>query len=473
MKILLINPPLKNLIMGETPKFVTQDRGYNPPLGLISIATCINKNTDHKAQVLDTQVLELNYDQIKDYIKREKPEVVGIAAITFTLLDSLYAAKIVKEVDPSIKIVLGGPHATLFPRETAELKNVDYVLTGEGEFTFPKILDALDNGTDLSQVPGIFYRENGTIKQGPLPKLIADLDEVPIPDRTLTPYKKYSSVLAHANPLTTAVTSRGCSYRCTFCDRPQMGGKSYRARSPKLVVDELEECHKLGIKEVMFYDDTFTMLMDRAKEICEEILRRKLDIKWDCRTRVDRVTPELVRLMKKAGCVRINFGVESGTEKGLQTVKKQVSLQQVRDAFKICRQEKMETLAYLMIGLPGETKEEMYQTISFAKSIKPNFLHFTVMTPFPETQIWNDFLARGDLSVLNAWRDYARNPTEAFDAPAANEYLSKAELFAICTYGYRAFYFRPSYMVKEFFRVRSVGEFLRKAKAGVKVLASG
>jgi anaerobic magnesium-protoporphyrin IX monomethyl ester cyclase len=472
MKIVLINPPLKNLLMGETPKFVTEDRGYNPPMGLIWIATCINQNPRHTAKVLDSQVEELDYDQIKEYIKKEQPDVVGIAAITFTLLDSLFCAKMVKEADPNIKIVFGGPHATLFPNETIEQEIVDYVLAGEGEINFPNFLDGLEDDKDLQEIPGLYFRKDGQIKAGPTAKVIEDLDTLPIPDRTLTPYKKYSSVLAHANPLSTAVTSRGCPFRCTFCDRPQMGGKSFRSRSAKLVVDEMEECKKLGINEIMFYDDTFTMIMPRAKEICEEILERRLDIKWDCRTRVDRVTPDLVKLMQKAGCVRINFGVESGTDKGLAAVRKEVTLDKVKDAFDMCRKLKMETLAYFMIGLPEETKEEMLETIKFAKKVRPNFLHFTVMTPFPETEIWRNMIQKGDMRAVDAWKNYAKNPTKAFDPPTCNMHLTKEQLFEVCTLGYRAFYFRPKYILKELSRVRSFGELFRKAKAGIKVITS-
>lgn len=472
MKIILINPPLKNLLMAETPEFVTKDRGYNPPMGLIWIATCVNKNSHHKAKVLDTQALEMDYGAVRRYILREKPDAVGIAAITFTLLDSLEAARVVKDVDSSIKVIFGGPHATLYPGETLSPKVVDYVIAGEGELSFPLLLDAMESGKGLAKVPGLFYKENGKARRGAAPKIIEDIDVLPLPDRTLTPYKRYSSVLAHANPLTTSIGTRGCPFRCTFCDRPQMGGKSYRARSPSLIVDEMESCHELGIREIMFYDDTWTMIMPRAKKICEEILDRGLDILWTCRTRVDKVSPEMVRLMQKAGCRRINFGVESGTEEGLISIKKQCTLQQARDAFGTCKRLKMETLGYFMIGLPGETREQMLETIRFAKSVKPNFLHFTVLTPFPQTQIWCDLIKNEDRRAEKAWHDYAKNPSGAFDPPTANEYLTKEELFEICTAGYKGFYFRPKYMLKELLRVRSSGEFLRKAKAGLKVLVA-
>ncbi|MBS3117900.1 radical SAM protein [Candidatus Woesearchaeota archaeon] len=473
MKILLINPPFKNVLMAETPKFVNENRGYNPPMGIISIATCINASTNHEAEVLDAQLLEMDYGDIKKELERVKPEIIGMAALTFTLLDTLHMAKIVKEINPNIKIVFGGPHATMFPYETIKQDAVDMVVIGEGERTFPELVENIRDEGKLRKVNGLMFKDKkGEVVVTPPRELIQDLDKIPIPDRTLTPYKKYSSVLAKRNPLTTMITSRGCPFRCTFCDRPQAGGKSWRARSPKLVVDEMEQIKNLGINEILFYDDTWTMDMKRAEEICNEILRRKLDMVWDIRTRVDRVTPELIELMKKAGCHRINFGVESGTEEGLKTIKKEVNLEKVEKAFRICKKVGMETLGYLMIGLPGETREQMMQTIKFAKKVKPNFCHFTVFTPFPDTEVWRNLLEKGDKSVAECWRSYAQNPTEAFDPPTANEYLSKKELFDVCNFAYKSFYFRPSYILKELSRVRSVGEFARKTKAGFKMLVS-
>lgn len=472
MKTLFINPPIRNLVQAETPRFVTTERGYSPPLGLIQIATCINQSRDHEAHILDAQVLGLNFDEMKEEIKKINPDVLGMSAITFTLLDSLYIAEIAKEVNPEIKVILGGPHPTLFPYETIKQANVDIVVVGEGEITFQELINSLDNGKKLKDIDGIFFKENGRIIKTKPREFIKNLDDLPISDRTLTPYKKYFSVLSKRNPLTTAVTSRGCSYKCTFCDRPQAGGKTWRARSPKLVVDEMEECSNLGIKEILFYDDTWTMHMKRAEEICKEIISRKLDISWDIRTRVDRVDYNLLRLMKKAGCGRVNFGVESGTEYGLMKVKKEVDLKTVERAFKLCREEGMDSLAYFMFGLPGETKEQMLETIKFAKKIKPDFCHFTVLTPFPETGIWRDLLAQGNTAVIDAWKKYAETPTTTFDPPTCNEYMNKEQLFEMCNYAYKSFYFRPNYMLKELIKVESVGEFLRKSKAGLKMLTN-
>nr|MBI4156727.1 radical SAM protein [Candidatus Woesearchaeota archaeon] len=471
MNILLINPPFKNVLTAETPKFVNKSRGYNPPMGIISIATCINETTSHRAHVLDAQLLEMNYKDIEKEIQKIKPEVVGMAAFTFTIIDTLTLAKVIKEIDKNIKIVFGGPHATLFPYETLQQDVVDIVVVGEGEATFPELIENIDSYEKLARVNGLMFKDQyRKVIVTPPRDFIEDLDNIPIPDRTLTPYHQYSSVLAKKNPLTTMVTSRGCSFRCTFCDRPQAGGKTWRANSVNRVVDEMQQIKDLGINEILFYDDTWTMDMNRAEKICREILARKLDIGWDVRTRVDRVSPELIRLMKKAGCLRINFGVESGTEKGLQIVKKDTNLEKVKLAFKVCKEENMDSLAYFMFGLPGENKEDMIKTLEFAKQLDANFCHFTVFTPFPDTEAWRNLLEKGDTSVAEAWRKYALNPADSFDPPTANEFMTKKELFEFCNHAYKSFYFRPKYILKELSRVKSFGELTRKAKAGMNML---
>ena len=212
------------------------------------------------------------------------------------------------------------------------------------------------------------------------------------------------------------------------------------------------------------------MDMERSRKICNEIIERNLHISWSVRTRVDKINFELVSLMKKAGCTRINLGVESGTEKGLKKISKEITLKQVEDAFKILKFCGMESLAYFMFGLPEETKDDMMETISFSRKIKPSFCHFTVFTPFPETKVWRDLIEKGDNSIANAWKNYALNPFDKFSAPTCNEYLNKDQLFSVCNYAYKKFYFNPLYVMKELKSIQSVSEIKRKIKAGLKVL---
>jgi radical SAM superfamily enzyme YgiQ (UPF0313 family) len=185
---------------------------------------------------------------------------------------------------------------------------------GEGEETFKELLDHIDDKSALRRIPGLVFKDNGMIINTGIRQAIKDLNEIPFPARHLVPYKKYSSLLAKGDVVTTMFTSRGCPFKCSFCARPHLG-KAFRARSAKNVVDELEECTRMGIYEFLFYDDTFTVNKKRVLDICNEIIRRKLDIGWDIRARIDTMNEEMLKNLKKAGCQGIHYGIEAGTEK--------------------------------------------------------------------------------------------------------------------------------------------------------------
>ena len=180
---------------------------------------------------------------------------------------------------------------------------------------------------------------------------IKNLDDIPFPARHLVPYKKYSSLLSKGSIVTTIFTSRGCPFQCSFCDRPHLG-KSFRARSAKNVVDEIEECVNMGIHDFLFYDDTFTIKRERVLEICNEIINKRLDIAWDIRTRIDVVNEEMLKHLKKAGCQGIHYGIEAGSEKILKVLQKGITIEQAKQVFDLTRKHKIPILAYFMIGNP-------------------------------------------------------------------------------------------------------------------------
>jgi anaerobic magnesium-protoporphyrin IX monomethyl ester cyclase len=470
MKVLLINPPMENMIMSDSPMFLDEERGYNPPLGLLYLAAYILKNGNHKIRILDTQVEELDYKKIKQKIEQLKPDLVGIQAMTFTLIDVIKTAKIVKEIDPNIKVVLGGPHVNIFPDETIKMPCVDYLIMGEGEIVFSEFLDNIDDEKKLKKIKGIIYKTKaGKIIKTGISPFISDLDAIPFPARKLTPYKKYSSLLARRTPVTTMFTSRGCPYNCAYCDRPHLG-KVFRARSAKNVVDEMEECVSMGIKEFLIYDDTFTIDRNRAFAICDEIVRRKLDIGWDIRARVNTVDMELLLKLKRAGCERIHYGVEAADQRILNNLRKGITIKQVQDAFRWTKKARIESLAYFMIGSPGETRKEIIKTIEFAKKLKPDFVSFSVTTPFPATDLYRWALDR-KIIERDVWKEFAENPTPDFKAPLWTEELSREELMELLTYAYKSFYTRPSYIIRKALRIRSLSEFKRKAKAGLRMFS--
>ncbi len=480
MRVLLINPPRENELLGNNPAIIDEERGYNPPLGLLYLAGYLEQFTDHRVEVLDAQVEELSYDALQAEIVRRQPDVVGLTAMTFTLIDVIKTARLVKAANPSTPVVLGGPHVHLFPKETLAFPEVDYLVLGEGEAAFAELLERIGDPAGLAQVPGLAFRSrhsersegsraappDGIVITGIRP-LEDDLDRLPFPARHLTPYHKYSSVIAKRAPITTMFTSRGCPYQCIFCDRPHLG-KKFRARSAKNVVDEMEECIALGIREFLVYDDTFTIQRQRVLDICDEIIRRKLDIGWDIRARVNTVDEEMLRRLRQARCERIHYGVEAGTDRVLKVLQKGITLEQARQAFRATKRAGISTLAYFMLGSPTETRDDVLQTIAFARELDPDFVHITIVTPFPGTKLYFMGLEQGRFSH-DFWREFAANPTPDFQPQYWEEHLTRAELQELVTYAYKSFYGRPGYIVRRLAQVRSPGELARKARAGLKV----
>jgi len=470
MKVLLIYPPEENMVCANVPSFIVEEEGFYPPLGLMYIASYAERHSEHDIEILDTQVEEMKYDDIEREIKRRKPDVVGITAFTFTLIDAILVAKIIKKVDEDIKVVLGGPHVNIYPYESINMPEIDYVVLGEGEITFTELIQNIEDTRKLRGIKGLVFKEGERIINTGLKDFIYDLDALPFPARHLTPYKKYYSTLAKRSPLTTMMTSRGCPYKCIFCHRPHMG-KKFRARSAENVVDEMEECVDMGINEFSIYDDTFTIDRQRVINICNEIMDRGLDIGFDIRARVDTVDKELLEKLKKAGCERIHYGVESGNPAILKVLRKGITIEQAKKAFEMTKEVGIDTLAYFILGSPRETKSEMLESIKLAKELDPDFAHFTVMAPFPATPLYDMGIKEGILK-RDYWKEFVDNPTKDFVPPLWEENMRREELIKMLEYAYKSFYIRPRYIIKEMLKVRSFREFKRKAKAGLKIFKS-
>ncbi len=470
MRVLLINPPDENEILSCNPDFINQERGHNPPLGILYLAGYLEKFSDFEIQILDCQVEEMNYVKLAQTIEKRKPDVIGVTAMTFTLIDVLKVVKVAKQINPQIKIVLGGPHPHIYPEETINLPGVDFVILGEGEVSFLELLNHLNKKEyhRLHEVKGLVFKVDGKIINNGFREPLINLDLLPFPARHLTPYQKYSSILAKKNPVTTMITSRGCPYQCIFCDRPHLG-KLFRARTAKNVVDEMEECKKMGINEILVYDDTFTIKKQRVLDVCSEIQKRKLNIVWDIRARVDTVNEEMLKELKKAGCQRIHYGVEAGTEKILKVLNKGITLEQVKKAFKLTKKIGIQTFAYFMIGSPEETKEDILESIDFAKKLKPDFVQITITSAFPATKLYRLALEKKVLAD-DYMQKFAENPFPDFKIKYWEENLNEEELNQLLSYAYKSFYWRPSFLVKELFRIRSLLELKRKLRAGLKVL---
>lgn len=448
------------------PDFAVEEQGYFPVLGLSYITAYLKKNIpDINIKILDCYVLKKSYEDIKNEIKSFAPDMVGIPAWTFSYLDTLITARIVKEVNPDIKVCLGGPHVTIYPEETLTQTAVDYVIQGEGEYAFTALVNALRDKKALANIPNLGFKENGKIYVNAPAQELKNLDGLPFPDRTLAPYKMYYSILDKARPVTTMITSRGCPFQCVFCYQKNTG---WRYRSAKNIVDEIEECVTLGIKNIFIFDETFTVNKKRVIDICNEILKRKIKIEWDIRSRVDTIDEEMLKILKKAGCKRISFGVEAGNKKILGVLNKQIDLATAEKTIKLSKKHGFIVLVDFMVCSPEETKAEISQSLDLAIKMNPDFVQFSVTTAMPATELYTMAVKNGVLNK-DVWREYALNPTEDFEPPLWNIF-SRKEAVEILNECYKKFYLRPRYILKKLFGIRSFWEFKMNLKAGLKML---
>lgn len=465
MRVLLIRPPARHTVESEVPEAVEAENLSYPPLALMAIVSFLREHSHHEVELLDAQLDHLEYDEVERQIRAFKPDVVGITCFTVQLVDVHNTISAAKRAGTE-RIVLGGPHISDFPHESVGLKDVDAVVKGEGQQPMLDLLTAWEAGKEARGLPGIIAHPDDPIPENDV-YFSNDLDEYPIIDRELVDYTRYYDVMGEGGMFTTVITSRGCPYRCTFCNTPR---HRYRVMSPERVCDELQACLDLGIREIYFVDDTFNITNKRVHALCDEILRRGIEISWTVRFRVKGVDYPLLQKMKAAGCQRIQFGVEQGTEEGLLRLKKDVTSIEIENAFRLCREVGIHTVAYFMIGTPVErTRQDVVDTIQYSIKLDPDFVMFNLMTPFPGTTLFDEGLRDGVLD-LEPWTNFMRAPDESFKAQVWDEHFSREELREMLEDAYRQFYWRPKFVLRNLTQIRNPTDFKRKATAGLRLL---
>lgn len=458
LKILLINPPQAT-------------RYPQPPLGLALLAAVLEKD-GYLVKILDLPALRFSEKSLPMIIRREKPDVVGITAMTPTISSAVSVAKKVKEGDSDITVVLGGAHATILPEETLQKSaEIDIIVRGEGEETTLELVKVLEEDpSNINRVLGITYRNGDSVKSNPLRPPILDLDTLPFPAFHLLPIGKYRlhPPFGRRSPFMPIITSRGCPYRCIFCSK-SVFGKKYRSNSSAYAVGEIRLLdEKFGVKEIKFYDDVFTLDRKRTIAICMQLKEQGIDIPWACETRVDLVDGELLGVMKDAGCYMIAYGVESGNQGILDSLRKGITLEQAIGAFKLTHDAGIETVAYFMIGSPGETPETIKDTIDFARKLDPDFVQFSMTTPYPGTELYR--LAVKEGYVPEKWDEFVYADLKSVGNPGFGiKTLSREELGEWNRKAYSSFYLRWSYVWKRLKKIKSLGE-LKRDVAGLHML---
>jgi radical SAM superfamily enzyme YgiQ (UPF0313 family) len=365
---------------------------------------------------------------------------------------------------------VGGVHLSIYPRETLLQPAIDYAVTGEAEGSLPDLLEALVLGRDLAEVRGIAYKPGGEAgPEGALVQVTPPAEEVPVdlapfPSRHLIRNELYYSFISQYRNFTPLMTSRGCPFGCIFCEQ---GAKRFRPRSPKNVADELEQCAKEhGVRELDFFDSSFTIQKDRVLAICDEIARRRLDLVWAMRSRVDRVDRELLRALRRAGCQRVYYGIESGNAEVLRVLRKATDLDQIRRVLRETREEGLHTFGYFMVGSPGETEETVRQTLRFALQLDLDYAQFSKVTPMPATELYRMLQEE---TGRDWWREFMLTGREvALPRPGCG--LSEDEIERWIRRAYLRFYYRPRYVARALRRLRSREEFVRSARTALQML---
>ncbi|MBW2981159.1 B12-binding domain-containing radical SAM protein [Candidatus Woesearchaeota archaeon] len=439
-KVLLVNPPSSLRAYSKSKIKVAI-----PEIPILNLATLAGSLilAGHDVQILD---LAISPSPLKDLVKKLEsfnPNFVGVTCTTPLFHEAANTSREVKKINKEMVVIAGGSHPTALPEDTLLNSDIDIVVMGEGDYIICDIV----KGKKLSEIKGICFRKNGKIIKNERCGYIEDLDKLPYPAWHLFDIKKYKTprLTSKKNPVGAIETSRGCIYNCTYCNK-KIHGTHFRFKSAKRVVDEMEYMLNAGFNEIHIWEDQFSTDLPRAKKICDLIVERGLKFPWNIFTgiRVNCIDEEFLRKAKRAGCYSISFGPESGNQHLLNNIRKGITLDQCRRAFKLARKVGIETVAFFMLALPGETEETMKKTIDFAIELDPDYAKGTMTLPFPSTPLFDELDKKG-LIKSKDWSLYNfHNTTEVYTHPNLDwDTIQKYyDLF------YRKFYFRPKYIAR-------------------------
>ncbi|WP_321421405.1 B12-binding domain-containing radical SAM protein [uncultured Methanobacterium sp.] len=453
MDVMLINPYDENAVKNGLG-FIT------PPLNLMYLASSL-ENASFSVKIVDDDLLQMGYEKISQLAAKLNPQIIAITATTSTIKTALKYVKLIKKLLPNSLYVIGGPHPTFMPREVLNESVLDVVVLGEGEETLVdltrKYIDK--NSRDFGDIRGIAYQDlyQRNIKFTQPRPLIEDLDSLPLPARHLIPFESYGISKDQSGGM---ITSRGCVFACGYCSSSLIMGKKFRSRSPENVVDEIEELlNKYKIRDIAFMDDTFMLNKRRANDIAQEIEDRNLDVSFVASSRVDMVDYNLLKKLKRSGMSTLYYGVESGSQRILNLMKKGITLKQAEDAVCSAKDAGLNVLTSFILGYPGETADDINKTINFSIKLNPDYSQFSILTPFPGTPIYHELNKNGLISTSN-WEEYTvLEPILEYEKMGLTKGMVKRKLIE----AYLKFYARPSYLLKHRHMIKTIFEIIMRS----------
>lgn len=466
MKVVLIRPP--------DPRGEISILSHTTPINLGYLAAYLIKNGS-EVKIWDYETEQFLPEVFIKRIAASQPKIIGFSCFTSTIINGHKLAKIVKENFPSTVTLVGGPHSSAFPKRTLEeFPCFDLVVMGEGEETLLEVFRAIENNQGWPGIKGLAYRTESGIKEEEKRPLIENLDELPFPSRDLLDFNfrrkgHVSRGISNKLKNTEIYTSRGCPIGCFFCAVRVTMGLRIRLRSADNVLAEAKEClERYHFDHLAIADDSFTYNQERAAKICEGFQRMGVK-SWHCEgTRVDIVSPELLKLMAKTGCQKIVFGVESGSPRILELIGKRITIEQVKNAFKWAREAGIKYIEgdYIIGSHPSETQEDLKKTLDLIKETKPDLISVTTIVPYPGTPVYDLMKERGYifsedwekfvmLDQLPLWR---------------TEFFSPEDLLKLQRNLLKSFYLRPAYLLHILGKLRNFDEMRYWSEAGLDFL---
>jgi radical SAM superfamily enzyme YgiQ (UPF0313 family) len=465
MKISLIFTP--NQLNTNFQELIFRDEsiGFVPPLSLMYVASLMEKE-GVEVDLIDMDAECLNYQETLDRLKRFAPDLMGFTTTTSSFHPVLKWIKQFKS-DTGIPVLIGGEHVRLYPLETMSHQSIDYCIVGEAELPLPEFIRAVREGGAFDGIKSVGFRRNGEVVIDRTLQTIANIDDVPYPAQHLIKNELYENILTRRKNFTAMISTRGCPFRCAFCCQNQ---QKYRTRSPMSFVDEIERNLKeFSVRDFDIYDSTFTADRKRVIRICAEIVRRGLKVGFTVRSRVDVVTKEMIDSLKAAGCHTIMYGIESSSPEILKRMNKGISPQRVEEIVKYTNLKGIETLGFFMFGFPGETCETIEDTIRFSLRLPLDYAQFTVLLPFPETEIYAYYRERG---IEDYWAEYTLEESKERLIDLIDTGVTREEASRYVAKAYKRFYFRPRIIWKRAMKLGSFSEFMRLARGAIGILVN-
>ncbi len=469
MKIVLVKPPYLDdypLVLGPSLKVPIS---CCPPLNLLYLATVIERQRKHSVSVLDATIMKYSVTETVQEIMRQEPDLVGLMGYTTFIKEAKLVATELRKQAPEVRIVMGGPHVDLYPQEILGWEEIDAITLKDAEELFPRLVDAIAAGEPLDGLPGVGFKKDGKQIITPPAPLNENLDSIPFPDRMLVPYKRYQTLLSNSAFSTPLLTSRGCAFKCDFCENSLRRCHTIHYRSLTNVVDEIESILALGIKTINIYDDSFCFSAKRVIGLCNEIIDRDLrGFTFVAKARIKPLTDEMLGLLSQAGCKILSFGLESGDDAMLRLMNKRTTVDEGARALTRCKKHGIATMGTFILGYPGETEEQIMKTIDFAAASDVDFPQFLAFTMLPGIPIYMRGVNNGQYP--DYWADYTRDPVNFADFPEPQDAIPRARTKELVEFAYKRFYSRRRNMRTIAKAFSSPARWHNAIKTGISVL---